>query len=162
MVRTESDPWMWITSHPAQLDRLLLSPALPGRTKYKLGLSSDTNGDLVIKSVCFFCNNGSPQVIQHLLYQNLSYNFFPDYTLNLNGYVVRITIPAITAKIEANPPPYDGLRNAKRGVWKYLFEEYLMVKMNFTYNIFISSGKNGKGSGGGTGAQLSNGTWIGM
>lgn len=70
------------------------------------------------------------------------------------GKTLRISFPAVKARIEATPP-YKGVNNANRGMLKTLFDQYLMVKLNFTYNMFLSTG------GGGTGLELPNGTWIG-
>lgn len=72
---------------------------------------------------------------------------------------MRVVCPKIKSRIEAEEP-YEGINNAKRGMWKTLLEEFLMKKFNFTYNLFLSVGKDG-GWGGGTGLELPNGTWIG-
>ena len=162
MVRKDSDAWILITSHPNLLEPLLLSEALPGRTKYKLGISiAPTSGDLVVKSVCFFCNEGAPAIVNLPITDPTNFNYFPDYVLNLNGKVLKVTCPAIKTGIELDPKNPFGINNAQRGMWKTLFDEYLMIKFNFTYNMFISIGKDG-GKGGGTGLVLPNGTWIGI
>ncbi|XP_035713886.1 glutamate receptor ionotropic, delta-2-like [Folsomia candida] len=75
------------------------------------------------------------------------------------GKTLRISFSAIKARLEVNPP-YVGVNNAHRGMLKALFHEFLMIKLNFTYNMFLSTGTDG-GYGGGSGLQLPNGTWIG-
>jgi hypothetical protein len=114
-----------------------------------------------VKTVCFFCNKaGQPQVLQFPSEFNPKLNYFPDFVINLNGRILHVSCPYIRARIEADPP-WTGVNNARRGYWKNLFEEYLTVKFNFSYHIFVSTGKDG-GAGGGTGVQLPNGTWIGV
>ncbi len=100
MVRKDSDAWIWITPHPNLLEPLLLSQSLPGRTKYKLGLSIHSNGQLIIKSVCFFCNEGDPTIVNLPVKDPSNYNYFPDYVLNLNGKLLRLSCPAIKSRIE--------------------------------------------------------------
>ncbi|OXA46596.1 Glutamate receptor ionotropic, delta-2 [Folsomia candida] len=162
LVAKDVDPFVYVTLNPALLEPLLLSPALPAKTKYKLGLSFDKNRDeLVIKSVCFFCDAGHPVVLTLPLKSPATFDYFPNYVLNLQGHLLRVSFPAIRSRIEALPP-YEGVNNAQRGMWKTMFEQFLMVKFNFTYNAFLSMGTSGgwKG-GGGTGLELENGTWIG-
>ncbi|XP_021959708.1 glutamate receptor ionotropic, delta-1 [Folsomia candida] len=154
MVKKESDFWIWITPQPSQLERLLLSDFFPAKTKYKLGLSFTPSSDLVVRSVCFFCAEGLPQIVDFPPEGPPSFNYFPNFVLNLMGKTLRISFPAVKARIEATPP-YKGVNNANRGMLKTLFDQYLMVKLNFTYNMFLSTG------GGGTGLELPNGTWIG-
>ncbi|OXA46521.1 Glutamate receptor ionotropic, delta-2 [Folsomia candida] len=162
LVAKDVDPFVYVTLNPALLEPLLLSRALPARTKYKLGLSLDkTRGELVIRSVCFFCDAGGPVVLTLPAQSPATFDYFPDYVLNLEGHLLRIACPAIKSRIEALPP-YEEVNNAQRGMWKTMFEQFLMVKFNFTYNVFLSVGKSGSYiGGGGTGLELENGTWIG-
>ncbi len=165
ILRIDSDPWIWITPHPSQLEPLLLSRALPARIIYKLGLSFKGNADLVIKSVCFFCDEGNPKVLTLPLQDPSAFDYYPDHVLNLHGKLLKMTMPAVISRLQAMPP-YSGVNNFKRGVWKALVEEWFMVKLNFTYNVFVSWGKGdlgpGKGVGaGGTGYQLKDGSWFG-
>lgn len=161
MVKKESDFWIWITPQPPELETLLLSDFLPAKTKYKLGLTFTPSGDLILRSVCFYCDEGLPRIIDFSSERPLSFNFFPDFLLNMMGKTLRIAFPAIKSRIEAKAP-YIGVNNAVRGMWKTLFDEFLMLKFNFTYNMFLSMGKSGSYiGGGGTGLELPNGTWIG-
>ncbi|XP_021960591.1 glutamate receptor ionotropic, delta-1 [Folsomia candida] len=82
-----------------------------------------------------------------------TFNYFPDYVVNLRGKVLRVVFPLILGRVEV-PPPYEGVNNAKRGMWKTLFDEFLMPKFNFSYTMFLATGK-------GTGLELPNGTWVG-
>ncbi|XP_021953135.2 glutamate receptor ionotropic, delta-2 [Folsomia candida] len=151
-ITTHSDPWVWATPSPSLLDRLLLTDTLPGRTKYKLGLSSKPSGELYIKSVCYFCNNGNPQLVEHSLAEP-NHDFFRDYFRNLNGKLLRISFPAIQWIIEIDPRV--SVNNAKRGKWKPLFDDFLVKSFNFTYYMFLTTGK-------GSGKQFPNGTWTGV
>jgi hypothetical protein len=139
-----------------------LSNILPARTKYKIGISIDANRQLIMKTVCFFCNNGFPKIINLPLQNPTMFNYFLNYVLNLNGKLLRITSPLMKSRIVFDISIKDGVNNGKSGMWLSLFTEFLIPKLNFTYNIFISSGKDGPGRGGGTGLQLENGTWIGL
>jgi hypothetical protein len=166
ILRTDSDSWIWITPHPSQLEPLLLSRYLPAKTKYKLGLSLNLES-LVIKTVCFFCNEGNPTVLTLPLKDPSTFDYYPDYVLNLNGKLLKMTMPAVISRLQAHKGngSYAGVNNFKRGTWKALIEEWFMVKLNYTYNAFVSWGKAsdgpGRGGGGGTGTQLKDGSWIG-
>jgi hypothetical protein len=162
ILRTASDPWIYLVPHPPNLEPLLLSQPLLQTTKYKLAISTTKSNKLVIKTVCFFCNNGDGKVVTFSANNDKNIiDYFPDYTLNFHGKLLRMSIPGVKSRIEA-VSPYKGINNAKRGLWKSLLEEFLMKKLNFTYNVFLSWGKDGSSKGGGgTGLQLTNGTWIG-
>jgi hypothetical protein len=169
MVRTHADPWIFITPHPNILQPLLLSRSLPARAKFKLGLSHDPDsGSVIAKSVCFFCNEGNPKIVPYLVKPEFDteFNYFPDYTVNLNGKLLRISCPSVLSRLELKTPYLrNEVNNAKRGLWKPLLEEYLIPKLNFSYHFFLSTGSDGssdrKKGGSGSGIELPNGTWIG-
>jgi len=127
ITKKDEDYYIFITK-PKNMNTLLLMNELPARIKYKLavGLSPDNKDPLVIKTVCFFCDNGSPRIIQFSQDLHMMTNYFPDFVQNLNGKVLRVSVPSIQSRIEVDPP-YVGVKNAKRGLWKNLFEDFLGV-----------------------------------
>lgn len=122
---------------------------------YKVGVALDQSGNLVIRSVCFFCDNGNPTF---LTYSNVrdpfTFTYFPDFTENLNGKIITLSVPRIVSLIEQDPDINGGIRNIKRGRHKQLFNDYLTLALNFTYHAIPSTGH-------GTGVRLANGTMIG-
>ncbi|XP_035701231.1 glutamate receptor ionotropic, delta-2-like [Folsomia candida] len=77
------------------------------------------------------------------------------------GKTLRISFINAKSRLEVKPP-YRGVNNGDRGMWLTLVSEFFMVKLNFTYNLFLSTGKDGGFvGGGGSGIPLPNGTWIG-
>jgi hypothetical protein len=84
-----------------------------------------------MKTVCFFCGaGGQPKILdwtdtEQTRFKN-DFEYFPDFVLNLKGKLLQIACPYIRAKIEVDPP-YKGVNNARRGIWKFVLEEYLMV-----------------------------------
>ncbi|OXA53986.1 Glutamate receptor 2 [Folsomia candida] len=150
-----TDYWIWISSNLVELDQLLLSPVFPDQINYKVGVALDQSGNLVIRSVCFFCDNGNPTF---LTYSNVrdpfTFTYFPDFTENLNGKIITLSVPRIVSLIEQDPDINGGIRNIKRGRHKQLFNDYLTLALNFTYHAIPSTGH-------GTGVRLANGTMIG-
>ena len=127
IAQKDVDRFVFFTE-PEVLDEILQAPELPARIKYKLAIAEGTIGSpqLLIKSVCFFCDAGNPTIVQYPVADPAKFQYFPDYVTNLKGKLVRIAAPAVKPRIEVDPP-YQGINNAKRGMWKILFEEFLMV-----------------------------------
>lgn len=89
----------------------------------------------VVKTVCYFCKEGGfPEILQFPSHFTPKFEYFPDFVQNLNGKLLKVAIPYIRARVEADAP-WTGVGNAKRGIWKILFEQYLNVsyaKLVFT------------------------------
>lgn len=127
--------------------KLLHLKGFINKIKFKIAVGADKNESLQVSTIDFFGGpNGSPQLV-HLpvkkLYQQetqtLYPDFFPDFVWNLGGYTMQVVIPFARALVEANPAPWTNINNAKRGPWKYLFEDFLMVGIHIAvYSVYFS------------------------
>ncbi|CAL8111654.1 unnamed protein product [Orchesella dallaii] len=164
IIRKDEDHFIFITP-PKYHAKLLLMRELPNRVKFKLAIGRLDNGDNAITSINFFGGDMGSPCITHFPSENIQedFDYFPDFLWNLNGKLLKISLTQTRALAEAYlPAPGDGVNNGRRGKWTYLLHEFLMVKFNFTYTMFLSTGMDGNPGEGGTGLQLKNGTWIGI
>lgn len=114
-LRKDKDFWIFLT-RSTNLERLLLSNALPSRIKYKVGIGLEPGDQVLLKSVCFFCGvNGSPFIVEmHLTSSSFRLSqVFPDYVENLNGKLLTISTPSIRSFLDFDPRV--AVNNAKRG-----------------------------------------------
>ncbi|CAL8128877.1 unnamed protein product [Orchesella dallaii] len=164
---TRKDEDFYIFKAESHFHRRLLLMKFPHNVKFKIAIGRErVRNVILVNTICFFCNSfGSPKLVEfpvkHSGIPMENFNYFPDLVNDLNGKCLEVSIPYVRSEIEADPP-WLGMRNAKRGNWKNLFEDYLMVKFNFTYHMFVSTGADGKIGGGGTGTKLLNGSWTGV
>ncbi len=144
ITRKDMDHYIFVAETHVH-EKLLHLKGFINKIKFKIAVGADKSSHLQVTTVDFFGGlNGSPQLV-HLpvenLYQQEIY-FFPDFVWNLHGYTMQVVIPFARALLEANPAPWTAvnINNAKRGPWKYLFEDFLMVliKLPTEFNVFIS------------------------
>lgn len=112
--RKNEDYFIFLTK-PEDSKTILMMNELPGRTKFKLSVSEEETGKVTIRSVCFFCNEGLPTFVGFPEIVDPDFVYFPDFVTHLNGKTLRISVPAMTARIEIDPTNH-GLQNAKRGL----------------------------------------------
>jgi hypothetical protein len=154
LTRIDTDAYLFIV--PRRLERVVLLSELGNRIKYKLAIVSEKEHSFELRTVCFFCQTGgSPEVItipvSAFSIPETSI-LFPDFTLNLNGRVLRIVSPSSKWRFEIEWR--EELYHPKRGAYKFWFDE-AMARYNFTYSANYSYGDRG------TGQLLKNGTWVG-
>jgi len=131
ITRKDMDYYIFLTQ-AYLVEKLLLMKELPARIKYKLGVAlsrsnNNINNKVLVKTVCFFCGHGgTPQLIQFPEEFSIKTDYFPDMVQNLNGKTLHVSCPYIRSRIESDPP-WEGIGNARRGLWKNLFEEFLTV-----------------------------------
>ncbi|CAL8111655.1 unnamed protein product [Orchesella dallaii] len=162
IVRKDEDHFIFITS-PEYHKKLLLMNELPSRVKFKIAIGRLENGDNAITTVNFFGGKMATPLVTQFSSVNVpeDFDYFPDFLWNLKGKILKVSIPYTYSKVEAHLP-WGTVGNGKRGNSKYILEEFLMVKFNFTYTMIVSTGMDGNYGAGGTGLQLPNGTWIGI
>jgi hypothetical protein len=127
IIQKDMDYFIFLT-RPHLMNRLMLMKEYPARIKYKIAVGEISQAELTIRTVCFFCGDrGTPTVLQ---FPSAEYSkdtdYFPDMVKNLNGKTLEVSCPYMRARIEVDPP-FEGIGNARRGVWKNLFEEYMTV-----------------------------------
>lgn len=166
VTRRDVDHYIFV-SKPEDHQLILKIPVFISRIKFKLAIGEDSQAKQVkVSTIDYFGGpGGTPKLIQlpnKVPSKKLA--VFPDFFWNLRGYTLKVVYNIyIVSMVQANPPPWAGVKNnARRGVWRYLFSEYLMIKFNFTYNWFPSTGLDGKMGTGGSGVQMKNGTWVGV
>lgn len=125
--RKDEDYFVFLTQ-PEDSKAILMMNELPARVKFKLAISESESKELTIRSVCFFCKEGSPTFVDFPEYGDVEY--FPDFITNLNGKTLRVSVPSYTSRMEVDHKNL-GKNNAKRGLWKNLFEEFLGVSLNY-------------------------------
>lgn len=135
ITRKDEDYFIFKTK-PHLHKTLLLMDEYPNRIKHKIavGVKSDDasdRGQLKISTMCFYClPGGYPVLVTFPAIFSQSFNYFPDFVRNFNGKLFRVSIPFVRSKIEADAP-YQGTNNAKRGSWKILFHQFLMVAFGY-------------------------------
>lgn len=166
VVRNDVDHYIFVCK-PEDHQRVLKMPVFISKIKFKLAIGENSKTNQVqVSTIDYFGGaDGTPKWIH--LPSNIPSKkvaVFPDFFWNLHGYRLRVVYYlSLISLLEADPPPWLGVKNnARRGVWKYLFSEYLMIKFNFTYNWFPSRGRDGKMGTGASGLQMKNGTWVGV
>ena len=152
----DMDHYIFVT-RKVEVDQVALSP-ITTKIKYKIvfGIEDGKSWDGLIKSACFYCNNGLPTVITKKLVSKSVpelHQIFPDYVVNFNGFKIRA---AVSSKIKYRIEIYEkqGKWHGKPGVHTKLIQ-LCQRKFNFTYELFPSIG------GGGSGVKWPNGTWTG-
>lgn len=144
LTRKDEDFYIFKTN-PIHHQDILSMNELASRIKFKIAVGTWTSENdntehlklstnLIVSTVCFFCNGGNPKLIQLPVTQSnlplMGLNYFPDFVLDLNGKILYLSIAYTQVKIEVDYP-YEGLLNAKRGSWKSLFHEFLMVPCTY-------------------------------
>lgn len=127
VTRMDCDYYIFIAPRTLH-SKLLLSDSFVKRVKYKVAIGISGSNQLQITTVDFFDGpKGSPKLVTLL---NSTNNLFPDYVQNLRDKIVRVSFPGAISLVEGYTPTSSSqIGNGKRGRWKYLFEEYLMVKL---------------------------------
>lgn len=138
IMRKDEDFFIFKTG-PDRHNDLLQMREFPHKIKFKIAVGTFKNrygeveqlAKLKISTVCFFCNPGGTSSLLELPVTELNLpqagtNYFPDFISDLNGKLLYMSIPFTRAKIEVDYP-YEGLSNARRGIWKPLLEDFLMV-----------------------------------
>jgi len=137
LVRQNECYFLFITK-PHLIEKLLLSHEYPRKIKFKLALAYSThNKSLQIKAHCFFCNHrtyydsSSNSIVT---FENITNSsrfrnyYFPDFTRDLNGHLLNVSVPLIPSRLEFNVSV--SVNNAVRGICKYLFDDFLRVRLN--------------------------------
>jgi hypothetical protein len=128
ITRKDMDYFVLVT-RPHLMNRLMLMRELPARIKYKIAVGEVSSSNLIVRTVCFFCGDGgSPEILEYPSQFKTEIDYFPDMVQNLNGKTLHVSCPYIRSRIEADRP-WEGVGNARRGLWKNLFEEFLTVRM---------------------------------
>ncbi|OXA54043.1 Glutamate receptor ionotropic, delta-1 [Folsomia candida] len=140
-------------------NELMASPEFGLKIKYKIGFYLDERS-ILVKTMHPDQNGGKPQLITLLnLDENTSHHLsqiFPDLTKNHFGRCIKMSIPKAPFRIQIHKVESNGDEkyHPKRGYY-VTWLEGAMKKLNFTYDMSLSS------FDGGTGVQLKNGTWAG-
>lgn len=123
------------------------------KLKYKLVLTEDHNGKLNLHHFCRHCPiqesvHGYPTHFSRVS------EYFPDFQRNFYGYLLKATATdKMYGDLEFAKDPKTGKDYAKRGIFAIVLR-HLSGALNFSSETFRSSG-------GGTGTQFPNGTWVG-
>jgi hypothetical protein len=164
IVNKEKNFYIFHTRHET-LNKVLLNEGIYDRIKFKLGVSLSIFTNVVLtRSVCFYCNNGKPTVVDIQIKQALlaplaedernKLNLvFPNYAKNFYGHELRITCNVqVNWLLEIRREDKGWV--PKRGIYIFALKE-IMTRLNLTGKFFPSF-PNGE-----SGLRLPNGTWLG-
>ena len=121
--------------------------------KYKVAITEISNGTVIATSVCYHCSPLHKRTAALELTRN--HNIFPDYTKNLHGFSVPVSLSSIIPGVQVRTinqkvVPY------KTGGQNLRFVLEAARHLNFTPLFFHSTG------GGRTGMRLTDGSWNGV
>ncbi|CAG7832531.1 unnamed protein product [Allacma fusca] len=182
IAKKDEDKFIFVAESPVG-ESVILSKEFGAKIKYKILLSLNlTKNDLRIKTVCFFCKFGSPQVVDvdpsqellpiwrstisqnpvdHVLSREFENNgeklmnlIFPDFVKQFNGFKLVAANSVKTFQRTEMFLDKDGEYKPIRGLY-FTILDVMRQHFNFTVKIIPSFGD------GGTGLLLKNGTWLG-
>lgn len=127
VTRMDCDYYIFIAPQSMH-SKLLLYDTFVKKIKYKVAIGISISNQLQITTVDFFDGpKGSPKLVT---LSNSTKNLFPDYVQSLRNKIVRVSFPGAISLVEGYKPTSSSqIGNGKRGRWKYLFEQYLMVSL---------------------------------
>ncbi|CAL8110958.1 unnamed protein product [Orchesella dallaii] len=130
------DYFFFISSHLKSTSEILLSNQVGLKMKNKIALLVHHAKPLQFYTSCSYCNNGKPKLIKlHEAETDWEKaTLFPDYMTDFNGVLIRMCAPKIAPRFTLTPQP-DGSYKLTRGLYKYMVEDALQVRYNFTYEI---------------------------
>ncbi|CAL8134474.1 unnamed protein product [Orchesella dallaii] len=151
LLRTDQDYFLFFLNEVSDGKKLLSSRNFRLRLKHKLVINIEP------KATSILGKNHHGEIVSKTLRRTSNLNsLFPDYTKDLQGTILKISIPNYPSAIELDESNHNDSQivTRTRGIyatWLKLVEK----KFNFTCEFFISSNE------GASGTQLDNGEWTG-
>ena len=150
-VKKDEDYFIFITNEES-FSHILLHPRISEGIKYKLCIPSSLMQPIAF-TACLYCNSGMSTVIPVNIADSSFDEIFPDLLNNFHGKTMRISVPMFSPRL-TEIQKINGTWQSDRGIFNTILKTF-MVQYNFTCEYFPSTG-------GGTGMQLENGSWIGV
>jgi len=150
-IKKDEDYFIFITNQES-IPMILLNEHISAGIKYKLCIPNIPQ-QYIAYSTCIYCDSGISNVLPIKLAQKTLKHIFHDFLNDFHGKTMRVSTSMATRwAIEIRH--MNGTWKGYRGVFNTVLQIF-MTEFNFTCEFLPSTG-------GGTGSQLDDGTWIGF